>query len=88
MSGRESDAEPPKFPPPWIQTITGTFEAEGLGVQTLRYRQSSVVLADVMFVELAFCGHRLPNCDASRTLVHGVGGCGPFQRRPPTGGAA
>ena len=30
------DAEPPTFPPPWIQTMTGSFVADGLGVQTLR----------------------------------------------------
>src|SRR5580704_15794600 len=68
--------------------MTGSFVAEGSGVQTLRYRQSSSVLAAVCRVALATCAQRLPNFDASSVVVHGVGFCGEAQRSGPTGGCA
>src|SRR4051794_24863810 len=66
--------------------MTGCFADPALlGAYTLRYRQSSLVLASPY--EPASCAQWGPNLVA-RTLSHGALGCGAFQRSTPTGGAA
>jgi hypothetical protein len=48
-SWRFSAPEPAWKPPPWIQTITGSrSSAFWAGVQTLRLRQSSLLLVNTM----------------------------------------
>lgn len=52
------------------------------GAHTFRNRQSSLPAVPEVVV------HSLPKAVAGNVVVHGVGGCGGFQRRFPTGGAA
>src|ERR1019366_2184465 len=68
--------------------MTGSFEPVGFGVHTLRYRQSSSVLAAVCSVESATCAQRFPNVAALRTPVHAMGFWGGAHRSAPTGGRA
>src|ERR1044071_755208 len=76
------------LPPPCSHTMTGAFLGAGDGVHTLRYRQSSSLLARFCSVALAICAQRLPNLVASIGAAHLSGGTGAFQRRLPTGGFA
>src|SRR5262245_61777924 len=73
---------------PFSSTITRAFVGAGNGVHTLRYRQSSSLLALFCSVALAIWAQRLPNCVASIGVVHLSGATGAFQRRAPTGGFA
>src|SRR5262245_29570706 len=69
--------------------MTGSFCCgAGLGVQTLRYRQSSVSEAAFMSTVDSSCAQRPPNAFAERVSVQGSGFCGSFQRKFPTGGFA
>ena len=97
---RRANAEPsytagelPPFtnPPPWIQTITGSFFGAGFsGAQTLRYRQSSAggVPSGAASLGKGSCMQSCAYASALRTPIHGATGCGSRQRRSPTGGAA
>src|SRR5262245_32073215 len=60
------------------------------GVQTLRYRQSSLTPSGALkiFAAAASCMQLRANEEACLTPVHGLTGCGAFQRSAPTGGAA
>ncbi len=86
-----------RWPPPWIQTITGAppfaFLGAPFGAKTLSCRQSSDVgpLAPPEFgVPSAFigCGHEGPASAAGLGAVQGFTGRGGAQRSSPTGGAA
>src|SRR6185312_7484794 len=72
-------------------TSTGNFPP-GLrvGAHTLRYRQSSLMPAErnTMSPYNGRCMQRGPKWSALRTPVQPLTGCGGFQRREPTGGAA
>ena len=82
-------------PPPWIQTITGSF-APGValaGRQTFRNRQSSEDAGGAGAPGAGGgpnrpCMQSAPNSAAWRTPVHVAAGCGGRHRRSPTGGAA
>src|SRR5579859_2371077 len=82
-----------------MQTITGHFSPSVPGDQILRYRQSSLIgrcstalsapIAPTMLVPIsATWGAMEPNVVASRTPVHGSGGCGARKRSFPVGGWA
>src|SRR5215831_9579426 len=60
------------------------------GVQTLRYRQSSLTPSGALKIlaAAASCMQLRANDEACLTPVHGLTGCGAFQRSAPTGGAA
>src|SRR5262245_60474106 len=89
MNGTGSLAEPFTLAPPWIHIITGSAAGGiGNGVHTLTYRQSSSLLAAFCSLVSVSCAQRLPKCVASRTVFHGSGFCGAFQRKSPTGGLA
>lgn len=55
------------------------------GVQTFRYRQSSLKFPPS---DCRGWGQAGPNAAHSRTWVQARGGCGAFQRSAPMGGAA
>jgi hypothetical protein len=92
--------EPPpsEYASPKIHTMTGCRSPTRLAdVQTLRYRQSSLVFGESGRSTVTLFGDRfgcdgctqtLPNCSALRTPSHFAGGCGAFQRSSPIGGAA
>ncbi len=88
IQGHEPDPETKE--PPWIQTITGSRSpGEPAGVQTFRYRQSSLVRPTPSGpMAAASCGHEGPYAAHSRTPSQAATGCGGRQRRSPTGGAA
>ena len=86
-----SEPEPVMNPPPWIHTITGSRSSRvRAGVQTLRYRQSSLcpVGSEPPPMVAPLWGQEAPKRVQVRTPVHGRTGCGGRQRRSPTGGAA
>ena len=72
-------------PPPWMCTIIGRLVDPSAGAHTLTNRQSSVPPEPNPGKLWA---HSLPNEVACSVVVQGVGGCGGYQRRDPTGGAA
>ena len=92
------DPAPSVKAPPKIQTMTGNRSpGPPAGVQTFRYRQSSLVGGESgRSTETLFgtrlrwdgCTQTLPNASARRTPSHRGGACGGFQRSSPTGGAA
>src|SRR6476620_10888677 len=84
---RGSSPPPAAKPPPWIQTMTGAFFALR-GTQTFSVRQSSLTFAKLISSKTFGCMHAAGVWLASRTPSHFCGGCGAFQRRSPTGGAA
>ena len=68
--------------------MTGSFAlADVAGVQTFRYRQSSLTGA-VLPCEFGACMQAFANASAFLTPVQGLTGAGAFQRSSPTGGAA
>src|ERR1700722_20849576 len=80
--------EPPTYPPPWIHTSTGSFSPADLaGVQTFRYRQSSLTGA-VLPCECGGCMQACAKASACFTPDQDFTGAGAFQRSGPTGGAA
>src|SRR5215510_493139 len=60
------------------------------GVHTLRYRQSSLTPSGARksLAAAASCMQLNAKDEACLTPVHGLTGCGAFQRSAPTGGAA
>src|SRR5678815_1018814 len=68
--------------------MTGSFAvADAAGVQTFRYRQSSLTGA-VLPCEFGGCMQAFANASAFLTPDQGVTGAGAFQRKSPVGGAA
>src|SRR5690242_5952876 len=68
--------------------MTGSFSLADLaGVQTFRYRQSSLTGA-VLPWDRGGCMQASANASAFLTPDQGLTGAGDFQRRSPTGGAA
>ena len=67
--------DPPVNPPPYIQTITGSFAPEEApeGRHRLMNRQSSDDVGDIETApgRNAACAQSEPNLVASRTLCHG-----------------
>jgi hypothetical protein len=79
-------------PPPWIQTITGSFapEAALAGRHRLINKQSSDEVGDIEMVlgpNVAWA-QSAPNLPAYRSPCQAGNGCGGRQRYSPTGGAA
>src|SRR5262245_22050715 len=69
--------------------MTGSRSGVPDGVQMFNVRQSSLGgCENVMSPKIDPCIHWRPNSVASRTPSHEAAGCGSFQRRSPTGGAA
>src|SRR5208337_1245595 len=84
------EPEPVIKDPPWMKTITGAGTV-GVndGVQTLRYRQSSLIAErGIPKSCVSGCMHTAPDFVASRTPVHPAAAFGSRQRKSPTGGAA
>jgi hypothetical protein len=89
------EPEPPMKPPPWIQTIAGSFALGGAlaGRQTFRYRQSSDEGRGAGAPgggggPKRPCMQSDPNSAACRTPAHGATGWGGRHRSSPRGGAA
>src|SRR5258708_1542362 len=78
---------PQPKPPPCTNTMTGALSGCGLGVHTLRYRQSSPSGATLKGGKSCDCAHAFPGALA-RGELHAGAGAGGFQRSDPTGGAA
>src|SRR6185437_11244760 len=71
-----------------IHTMTGSFSCADLaGVQTFRYRQSSLTGA-VLPCEWGGCMQAFAKASALRTPDQDLTGAGALPRRSPTGGAA
>src|SRR5271170_8283504 len=90
-------AEPLVYPPPCSQTITGRLPPlAGLGVQTFRTRQSSLMapgpirspiafrISDVLFAPLVSCGAGGPIFSASVTPIDGLGATAGRNRIEPS----
>src|SRR5215831_16792462 len=85
--------EPAAKPPPWIQTMTGRRRpgSPGAGVKTLTFSVSSPGTHGSGNLGSRPSSRRwgvAPGWVASRTPLHGCGGCGAANRRTPTGAAA
>ena len=86
------DPLPWMLPPPCIQTITGARIRGIAGAQTLRVRQSSLVVSAALPAGTRCggraCGQEGPKSVAGRGALHGAGRRGARQRSSPTGAAA
>src|SRR6476620_12178311 len=84
--------DPPVNPPPYIQTVTGSFAPEEAfeGRHRLINRQSSDDVGDIETGpgRNAACAQSAPYLVASRDPCHGGKGCGGRHRFSPVGAAA